>query len=363
MHPPGGRLRFFLPAWQKVTSDPWVLSAVEGVCLPWICQPYQPRWPSVRKFPADQEAVLQEEVAALLEKQAIMEIPVQELPNSFLSELFVIPKPNGKWRPIIDLRELNHFVEAPHFKMEGIQTMRELLRPGDFLGKIDLKDAYQSVYIHPESQPSLRFRWRGQLYQYCSLPFGLNVAPYVFTKLLRPVMAVLREQGIRLVIYLDDILVMGASALEAAQHLESTKLLLDELGFIINTEKSVFLPAQSLEYLGLIVDTTAMRIILPERKKKKIIDMCQTVLRRGRSTPLELAKVIGHLSATGNAVAPAPLYIRALQRAKHRMLQQACGGTTQCRLHCPIRHWRNWNGGSKTCSLGMVGVSFSSLSI
>ena len=72
MHPPGGRLCFFLPAWQKVTSDPWVLSAIEGVCLPWICQPYQPRWPSVRKFPADQEAVLQEEVAALLEKQAII---------------------------------------------------------------------------------------------------------------------------------------------------------------------------------------------------------------------------------------------------------------------------------------------------
>ena len=51
--------------------------------------------------------------------------------------------------------------------------------------KLDLKDAYLTVGVHPESQKYLRFVWQGQTYQFLALPFGLNTARRIFTKLLK----------------------------------------------------------------------------------------------------------------------------------------------------------------------------------
>jgi len=44
-------------------------------------------------------------------------------------------------RPVINLKTLNQFVNTEHFKMEGIHTVKDPLRPGDWLTKVNLKDA------------------------------------------------------------------------------------------------------------------------------------------------------------------------------------------------------------------------------
>ena len=43
--------------------------------------------------------------------------------------------------------------------MENLAEIKSLLRQGHFVTKIDLKDAYFSVAIHPQSQKFLRFLW------------------------------------------------------------------------------------------------------------------------------------------------------------------------------------------------------------
>ena len=73
----------------------------------------------------------------------------------------------------------------------------------------NLKDAYLSVTMWEQHRKYLRFVWNDQLYKFQCLPFGLCSAPRVFTKLLKPVLARLHHQGVRLVIYLDDMLVMS----------------------------------------------------------------------------------------------------------------------------------------------------------
>ena len=78
----------------------------------------------------------------------------------------------------------------------------------------------------------LKFYWDSQIWQFKTLPFGLSSAPYTFTKLMKPVVATMRRLGIRVVLYLDDMLVMAGSMMEARTHLATALELLTSLGFI-----------------------------------------------------------------------------------------------------------------------------------
>ena len=121
-------------------------------------------------------------------------------------------------RPVVNLRPLNQFIPYEHFKMEGIHMLRDLLRKGGFMAKIDLKDAYFTVPVWRNNQKFLRFVWKETMYEFACLPFGLASAPRVFTKLMKPVVGLLRQLGIRLIIYLDDMLIMAQSRDIALQH-------------------------------------------------------------------------------------------------------------------------------------------------
>lgn len=122
--------------------------------------------------------------------------------------MFVVPKKNWGWRPVINLKRLNTYICTPHFKMENISNPKDILSQGDWLAKLDLQDAYLTVPICPEHQKYLHFTWGKKVFQFLVLPFGLASAPLVFTKLLRPVMVHLRHQGVRALIYLDDIFLL-----------------------------------------------------------------------------------------------------------------------------------------------------------
>ena len=169
-------------------------------------------------------------------------------------------------RPVINLKRLNQWVETPHFKMEGIPTLRDLLRQGDWMVKVDLKDAYFTIPIYKDHQNYLRFMVDGICYQFTCLRFGLSCAPWTFTKVMKPMMTLLRSWGIRIIIYIDDMLILANSKKEASQHLEVLVFLLEALGFIINQEKSLLSPVQEIEFLGLMVDSLAIQLKLPGEK-------------------------------------------------------------------------------------------------
>lgn len=118
--------------------------------------------------------------------------------------------------------------------MEGIQVLKDTIRPLDFFVKIDLKDAYLTVPIFHEHKKILQIRWKGVVYQFTCLCFGLASAPWAFTKLLKPVVAFLRKRGIRLVIYLDDILILNESKKGAEEDFALVVSILEQCGFLVN---------------------------------------------------------------------------------------------------------------------------------
>ena len=153
-------------------------------------------------------------------------------PKQFISNLFVIPKKNGELRPVINLKPLNEFVRYHHFKMEGLNSLLDLLSGAEFFTTIDLKDAYFTIPIHPDHYKYLRFELNSTLYEFICLPFGLSSAPRVFTKVLKPFVGAVRNKGIRLVIYLDDMAIISSSRELSLEESAIVIQILESLGFI-----------------------------------------------------------------------------------------------------------------------------------
>ena len=187
--PVGGRLRQFLPEWEKLGSHQLIIGLIrDGYKLPFRERPNLSRVPCIVSSYAgfDKQNALWTSIQDLLQKGAVK---VVHNPDSlgFYSRLFLVPKPGNRWRPVIDLSALNKFLGIPKFKMETPESIRTSLRKGEWVTSIDLTDACLHVPIHTQSQKYLRFHFQGVTYQFTSLPFGLATAPLIFTSIVKEV--------------------------------------------------------------------------------------------------------------------------------------------------------------------------------
>lgn len=157
------------------------------------------------------------------------------------------------------------------------------------------------------------------------MPFGLGPAPRVFTKILKPVISFLRQQGLRIVVYHDDILIIGHSKIAAKRAVTIVVDLLESLGFVIQEEKSVREPSQSLEYIGLVIDTNTMSFLPPSKKKEKLLEQCDKAYRSKTLSLKELASLLGILNWASRSVEYALAHYRKLQAMYLRQFKLALG--------------------------------------
>ena len=127
----------------------------------------------------------------LLKKRAVERVQNPGSPG-FYSRLLLVPKKNGKLRPVIDLSLLNHYIHKQHFRMETVKSVRQSIMYSDWAVSIDLTDAYLHVPIHPLSRKYLQFIYNHQVFQFTALPFGMSLSLWIFTKLMNVIAAHLR---------------------------------------------------------------------------------------------------------------------------------------------------------------------------
>ena len=244
--------------WHKSWPPGWARRVVKRG-LKWKWGPQGPP-PLLQRRP--QRAIkpsIQSRVAELL-ADGVVE-PAQH--RVFLSRLFEVPKRDSmKTRLVLDVSRLNLHIPPYKFKMTTISSVRQTLRPGWFLASIDLKDAYWHVPIAKAFRPFLAFSAGQRNYQFRVLPFGLNIAPRVFTKVLRPVHARLATMGVNIMMYLDDWLVFAPTRHDCAEMVRLTLQLGSEMGLAFNLEKSSLHPTQTLQWLGMSWDTTHSTLAL-----------------------------------------------------------------------------------------------------
>ena len=208
--PVGARLHQFWEKWEALGSSPKVVTMLrEGYTLPFRFRPNLTRSPTVisNYVNPHRQSHLLEALYQLTNKNAVDPVANQ---NSlgFYNRLFLVPKPNNRWRPILDLSTLNTFLNTESFKMETPETIRTSLQLGEWITSINFKDAYFHIPIHSQSRKYMHFHIQGQSYQFKALPFGLSME---FTVVAKEVKLMALQRGIRIHQYLDDWLVRATS--------------------------------------------------------------------------------------------------------------------------------------------------------
>lgn len=246
--------------------------------------------------------------------------------GEFVSPIFVVPKPDGTHRLIINLKKLNEFIEVKHFKMEDTRVASNLMYRNCFMSVVDQSDAYHAIPIHESQQKYLKFIWRSTLYKFTCVPFGLNIAPRLYTKIMRPVVKYLRSIGKQCNMYLDDCLLIDRNESACKETVDMVVRLYENLGLKVNVEKSQLIPSREVAYLGFILDSENMCIKLPQRKVNKVTRQCSLAVQKSESISLQdLAELIGLLVSVSPAVQYGQMYIRQLEYEKNEGLKNHLG--------------------------------------
>ena len=142
---------------------------------------------------------LQKAVDALLAKEATERVQnVSSL--GFYSQLFLVLKKTGDLCPIIDLSTLNRHLVVPHFWMEIQSSIRAAIKDEEWTVSIDIKDTFLHIPMHGPWRNSCISRPSGRPTNFNCLPFRLATSPREFTKLLRPVIALLWQLRVKLLL-------------------------------------------------------------------------------------------------------------------------------------------------------------------
>ena len=158
---------------------------------------------------------------------------------------------DGGNRFVVIMRNLNQFIPYQNLKMKSLFCLHKSLQDGNYICKLNMKDAYFPVPLRHSPRTCVRFSWSGNLYDFLCLCFGLRLssAPKVFTKLLKIPISIPRRINIWIVIYLDNMLMMGQTLEEILMARDTVMLLLQNLVFVLNLDKSILSLAQKIELL------------------------------------------------------------------------------------------------------------------
>ncbi|XP_077111050.1 uncharacterized protein LOC143766927 [Ranitomeya variabilis] len=201
--------------------------------------------------------------------------------------------------------------------MESVRTAIPLIGQDWVMATVDLRDVYYHVPIHPEFRKYIRFAISQDQqivhYQFNSLPFGIASAPRVFTKIMTEAIIFIRLQGICIVPYLDDLLIVAPSISRLKSDLTKSLEILKSLGWIPNLEKSDLLPSKKKKFLGVLLDSELRRSFLPRERQLDLVQRVTAFRTLKAPTLRHSMYILGSLTSCIQMVPWAQAHTRVLQ--------------------------------------------------
>jgi Reverse transcriptase (RNA-dependent DNA polymerase) len=212
---------------------------------------------------------------------------------------------------------INAGVTVNPFKMESLQSVARLMRPGDWMFSFDLKKGYFQIPLKRAFKEYAYMKIGERYYKWNVLMFGLSSAPRDFSFIIKHVLGLLRKQGVRCCFYIDDIIFFARSEKEA----ESLRLvaldLFYKLGFRVSWPKSLLRPGRIIRHLGLDVCSTDGSLWAPEDKVMRVKQLAAQLLSTCTQPVVgeAVSSFVGVLGALRLAIPAALILARGLMRS------------------------------------------------
>ena len=339
-----GRLRQNMQFWKDIGTSRWVLDIIgRGYYLPLVADPKKKLFKNHASV-AQQAEFVESAILKLLVAGSVLETDQEHI--HICSPLGVVPKKNNKFRLILDLRYLNQHLASFKFKFEDLRVASQLLDLGDWFFTFDLFNGYHHIDIGVEHRKYLGFselEGKDRFFTFASLPFGLSTAPYVFTKVMKPLVSYWRGNAKKLLMYMDDGIGAAASETAASQLATEVKNDLDRSGLMVNAEKSDFQPRQCGEFLGYTLNLRIGQFQVPKHKTDGLQSLLLDALTVSKFiTARSLAKITGVIISMGLALGPvARLFTRSLYRAQNSVPSLCCKVSISEEAFRELIFWRD----------------------
>jgi hypothetical protein len=223
---------------------------------------------------------------------------------------------------------MNDYSGPVSVKFQTLTDACKLAKPGYYCAKVDLQSAYRSICIHPDDYAVTGLKWtfagdKEPTYLFDSrLPFGSNVGPSIFHRLLQAVRRCMARRGMpSMVAYIDDFFLCAATKEECNDMLLSLIQLLRELGFNISWKKVVG-PSQRITFLGVDIDTRDSTLSLGEEKLRVLEQRLAFFKGKRRASKQQLQSLAGSLNWACQAVRGGRFFLRWILDAIKPLRQQ-----------------------------------------
>ena len=279
-------------------------------------------------------------------------LEILESPPELIQPLHVVDRPGRKARMVLDLsRNLNDFLDTPKFCMQSIQQAVALSTAGSYYAKMDLADCFLSFDVHPDSRRYLAFELTGKYYRFRRLPFGLCSAPLWADRFLRCIDFALAAEGLHHVRYCDDFLFVGSTPTEVRRALAVTRRVLQTHGLVINEAKTTPVPAQSIEFLGIGLDSRTQSLFVPPDKLADLNALISDMLTRTQTTRRHLQRLVGKFAFASTVLPGARPFYRQLIDATRDLSSPHSQVQVSPQIRSDLTAWRHilkaWNGREK----------------
>lgn len=237
----------------------------------------------------------------------------------------VIPKKNkpNKFRLIIDLSSpTGHSVNdgigrelatLSYISVDDVVTGILQLGQGSMMAKMDIRQAYRNVPVHPCDRPLLGMQWNGRTYVDAALPFGLRSAPLIFSALADALQWIMERMGVSWVAhYIDDFITIGPpDSTECQENAMIMHSACARVGLPVEPDKDEG-PATMIPFLGIELDSVALEVRLPLDKLQRLKEALQMWRRRKVCRKRDLLSLIGLLSHACKVVRAGRSFLRRL---------------------------------------------------
>jgi hypothetical protein len=181
------------------------------------------------------------------------------IPSSspWAAPILFAPKSDGGLRLCVDYRKLNAITKKDRYPLPLIEETLARISKAKIFTKIDVRQAFHRIRMHPDSEDLTTFRTRYGAYKYRVVPFGLTNGPSTFQRYINTTLIDYLDQFCSA--YIDDILIYSENLEEHREHVRKVLKRLSDAGLQPDIGKCEFHVTET-KFLGFIIGTNGVAV-------------------------------------------------------------------------------------------------------